>query len=238
MTVVELQSAWMAVDAAVRALALFPPGDITPARWEKVAAGEVTHWSAGAEVRRVVAARIIPLPITAVWLGVTDDHPIEPISGLREHALRGAWSSPKLLYQHIDLPWPFDDRQWVIELRNNASLYQRAGVWERSWTLADPAPAGSHWDPEALATPVNEGAWLMMPINLGDSSPPSTLAVYQARASLGGVVPEDAVRAWTAASLDELFARYQRNAESMFRRYGAGCSPQPGPDGSPLPCLP
>ncbi len=233
MTPAELKSAWIAVEAAIQAFAFLPPGKLDDAVWTALAQGELAQWSVGTEVRRVAAARLVALPATAMWLGVTDDHPIEPIRGLQEHALRGAWSSPKLLYQHIDLPWPFEDRQWVIELRNNARLYGEARVWERSWVLADSASAAQYWDPAALSTPVNEGGWLMVPV-----SQQRTLVLYQARASLGGVFPESAVRAWTAATLDEMFSRYERNAASMSTRYGAGCAPQPGPDGGALQCLP
>lgn len=228
----------MAVSAVIQALAAFPPGTTT-VDWDAVAAGKVARWAGTGEERVAGGVAIFRTSREAAWLGITDDHPTEPVAGLTEIPLRGAWASDKLLYQHLDLPWPFEDRHWAIDIRNNTSLAERSGVWERSWRLEASAleQARSHMPASlfdvSLLTPVNEGSWLLIPLDAT-----STLVFYQTRVKLGGMVPDGAVHTWAMATLDEVFAKYQQNAATIPSRYGAGCTAQPGADRKPIPCFP
>lgn len=232
-----LQTLWAAVEGAVQETARFPPGAL-PAfvDWADVAAGRV-------EVRRgarVVGVGLLPVSRPAAWLSITDDDPVGArAEGLFEARLSGAGAGPKTLYQHLDLPWPFADRHWAIDLRTNAALARREPrVWERAWTLDSSALAAARsldparWD-AAEAVPVNEGGWLL--VEAGDAH---TLAVYSVRADLGGGVPESAAAAYTSSTLDALFAQIARNAEDEAGRYRGACRTQPGGDGAPMACFP
>jgi hypothetical protein len=232
-----LHRAWTAVLAAVQALSFLPPPPLEGDVWDNLATTGQARLRSGAEVQQVVGLGIFPAPQAQVWLALTDDRPSEAIAGLTEIALRGAWTSPKLLYGHLDLPWPFQDRQWVIELRNNTALAQSSGVWERHWSpkpealeLARPT-MGAALD-SALLTPENEGNWILLAL-----SPTQTLGIYQTRVSMGGVVPDSAVDAWAASSLKEVFDKYTRNALNMPAHYGPGCSVQKGANDVPIPCF-
>ena len=213
---------------------MFPPGALRVS-WDAVAAGKVARvrQSAG-----VMGVGLLPCTLAEAWLAVTDDHPIDAVSGLTQIPLQGAWASEKWLYQLLDLPWPIADRHWVLHSTNNATLAAH-GAWERAWTLAADwlpkarAPVGAErWD-AAVMTPVNQGSWLLVSVDANN-----TLGVYQARADLGGGVPEDAAEAYSAATLTDLFRATGRNAASMRTRYTTGCTPQPAPDGARIPCFP
>ena len=228
---------WAAVSAAVNKDAYFAPPKLPAPVWTEVASGRIARLGDTAASGRVVAVGVIHASRPAVWLALTDDHLSDNVDSLTEVALRGAWSSPKTLYQRLDLPWPVTDRHWVIDLRNNATL-AAAGVWERAWTLDRAAllTAREHTDiagfDAAAAIATNDGSWLLVSIDTHD-----TLAVYQARVQLGGALPDGAVDAFTRGQVDGLYSGIRKGAESLSKRYGAGCRPQPAPDGSPIPCF-
>lgn len=171
------------------------------------------------------------------WLSITDDTPSEPVKGVTELVLAGRWSSEKLLYQYLDLPWPLQDRHWAIRLRGNAALAEKSGVWERHWKLDEAGmelarPKMGERYAEALMTPVNEGDWLLLSLGARD-----TLVIYQTRASLGGGVPDSAVEGWAFSGIAEVMEKMEKNALRMRTFYSESCDVQPGADGRPIPCF-
>ncbi len=239
MTAGALAAVWAAVAPTVTTTATFPPPALDARVWEDVAAGKVARRTfPGEPASTVVGVGVLDLTREEAWLSLTDDRLSAEIESLTEVALQGAWASPKRLYQRLDLPWPFNDRHWVISLTNNARLATASGVWERAWTLRSDllAEARARTDTErfdaAEAVTVNEGGWLLVPLEDGD-----TLAVYQARATLGGSVPDGAVDSYTRSSMTGLFEGVERNAAKVRKRYKAGCTPQPGADGASIPCF-
>lgn len=235
MDLAALTEAWENVAAAVASHARWPPSGVAEAL-PGVAAGKVVKVRSPAGV---VGVGLLGASREAAWLAVTDDHPVDAVSGLTQVALRGAWGSDKLLYQRLDLPWPFQDRHWVLASETNRALGGASAAWERAWRNAPEALPGAraHTDAAgfdgALGVVENDGAWLLVPV--GGTA---TLGVYQARVDLGGSLPEGAADAWSAATLDALFRSTTRDAASMARRYGPGCTPQAGGDGRPIPCFP
>lgn len=236
MDAVGLLALWASVEGSVRALAVVPPAPPTAALAREVDAGGIGR--ASVSEGGVAAWGVLPVSQPLLWLTLTDDRLSENVNALTERALEGSWASPKLLYQRIDLPWPFADRHWVLRLANNARLAQASGVWERSWTV-DPAalPRGRAEADAALfdastALTVNRGAWLLVPVDAGH-----TLAVYQAWTDLGGNIPPEAADTWARSSLSGLYAGLRKHAAVVRSRYGAGCRPQPGADGTPIACF-
>lgn len=234
MDLAALTAAWEQVAAAVATEARWPPSGV-PAALPSVAAGKVVKVRSDTGVAGV---GLLAASREAAWLAVTDDHPVDAVSGLTQVALRGAWGSDKLLYQRLDLPWPFQDRHWVLQSETNRALAGASAAWERAWRNAPESLPAARARTDAagfdgaLGVVVNDGAWLLVPVG-----PSATLGVYQARVDLGGSLPEGAADTWSAATLDALFRSTTRNAASMARRYGPGCSPQPGGDGRPIPCF-
>lgn len=238
MNAAALAAAWAAVSASVSAHANFPPKALDAKVWEEVAAGRIAKRTTAGEPALVLGVGVLDVSREEAWLSLTDDHLSDEIESLTEVALRGSWASPKHLYQRLDLPWPLTDRHWVIALTNNAALASAAPVWERAWALRpdELAAARARTDGErfdaATTVDVNEGGWLLLPLPDGD-----TLAIYQARATLGGAIPDGAVDGYTRSSMDELFTGVERNVARVRARYGPGCTRQPAPDGAPIPCF-
>lgn len=235
MDLATLVAAWTQVESAVEDLARFPPGALAVSELEAAAAGRVAR---PRRADRVMGVGLLDLGLAEAWLAITDDQPVDTVEGLLQVPLDGAWGADKRLYQLLDLPWPFQDRHWVLDSRTNRALAARSGAWERAWTASpgDLPRARDRAGPErfdaALPVPVNEGAWLLVPVDAGH-----TLGVYQARVDLGGSLPAEAAERYTAVTLDRLFLSTERNGRSMRARYGPDCSPQPGGDGAPIPCF-
>lgn len=235
-----LLAAWAAVLPALQASGRLPAPPLGAAELERVAVGEVVKLrlahpdgDVGA-VDRGVGVAWVPVSADALWLAILDDLHNDLVSGLTELHLRGTTPARKVLYQHLDLPLPFQDRHWVLEIRSNAELFASSGAWERSWVLdargvaslaevPGGAPAGALW------TPVNEGGWLLVPVDGG------TLVTYQVRTDIGGSVPQELVLRYALATLDELIRNTSRIGAGMAAHYQAGHAPIARPDGAALP---
>lgn len=236
MTAAALAALWAAVQPGVAVSARVPPPEPAPAVWEEVSRGKVSR--SGLEGGGVVAWGVLPLPRELAWLTLTDDHLSDAVAALTELPLHGRWASPKMLYQRIDLPWPFVDRQWVLALENNAALAAATGAWERSWRVDNRELAAARAKTDIAAfdaaetLTVNRGAWLLVPVDEGN-----TLGVYQAWTQLEGNIPAAATESWARSSIDDLYAGLAKHATAVRARYGPGCSPQPGADGATIPCF-
>lgn len=238
MTGAELAALWAAALPAMQQEAHVPPPSFASAEWADLAAGKVIRKRAGGSTSGIVAARVLAHDRPAVWLALTSDRMAAGVDDLTEIVLQGAWSQSKVLYQRFDLPAPLTDRHWVIRLGNNTSLAQHAGVWERYWSADANALAGARsrtdaaaFD-DALAVTTNAGNWLLLEAGT------QTLAVYQARLSFGGAVPDGVVDMVTGGGMSDMFTAVSKLAANMRSYYGPGCAPQPGADGQPIPCRP
>lgn len=200
----------------------------------KLAAGQVARSRQdlpGAD--RVIGALWTPVDRDALWVAILDDQHFDLVSGLVEEQLPGTGALRKVLYQHLDLPWPVEDRQWVIDLKSNTALATATGgaVWERAWTKADDALA-PHPDPAALWTTVNEGGFLLVDAAGG------TLMIYHVRTEIGGSVPDEATSRWAWSSLEDLLRGVVSRASKVPPHYVAGHAPLYRPDGVPVPLWP
>lgn len=226
-----LRRAWEAATPALRDAAV-QPWSLPEEVWARLAAGQVARARLplpGAD--RVVGALWTEAPRDALWIAILDDQHFDPVEGIVEEQLPGTGALRKLLYQRLDLPWPLEDRQWVIDIRSNTALWRRSegSVWERAWTLAEAAlaPAPS---PDALWSTTNEGAWLLVDAAGG------TLMLYQVRAEIGGNVPDEASTQWAWSTLDELLRGTDARAKTAVpAHYDARHAPVARPDGSLIP---
>lgn len=235
-TAESLAAAWALVSAAITANAVHPPPVPTAAVMKEAAAGRLGRISLGEN--GVAGFAVLKASQAQVWLSLTDDRLSEDVAGLTEIALEGRWSSPKVLYQRVDLPWPVDDRHWVLRLSNNATLATTSGVWERSWKLANDRLAESRdrTDATVFDTSVsmyqNKGSWILIPLDTGE-----TFGVYQVWVDLGGKIPAEAAEAYTRSSLLGFVRGVEAHVPDIVGRYGPGCTPQPGGDGALIPCF-
>lgn len=218
---------WAALGPALRSEGRMPPR-LSEADLRRIAAGEtVRRRVSGSGTDRAQGAMWSPLSKEALWIAILDDKHDTIVSGLREEQLPGTTPNRKLLFQHIDLPWPLTDRQWVIDLSNNRALYQatEGRVWERTWTLADPTLA-THPDPEGVWLPANDGAWFLASAGGG------TLAVYQVHTLIGGIVPDEVATRWALSSLREMLDHVSRRATVLGPHYQGAHEVMVRPDGS------
>lgn len=231
-----LASAWDAIAPEVARLAAVPPAPIPAEAFRAAATGEIHARTTSPPARRVQAVGVLPVDRALAWLSITDDRLDEHVSGLDEVALQGRWTDEKLLYQRIDLPWPLQDRHWVIQLRNNEALAAATGAWERSWGPANArlGEARARTDAAAfdaaLRVDENLGSWILVPVE------GATLAVYQAQVSLGGSIPDGALASYVRSQVQETFRGVGENARALAGRYGPGCAVQRGGDATAIPC--
>ncbi len=178
---------------------------------------------------RAIGVGWTPHPREAVWVAIIDDIHNTMVSDLTEHRLGQTPSGAKLLYQRLDLPWPFNDRQWTIEIRSDRAVADHTSnqVWSRSWTLS-PNKAPQVATEDALWAPTLDGGWLVIDAAGG------TLVVYQARTTIGGVVPDDVVTRWALSTLDEMMGNLFKRAAEIPSHYDASHESILGGDGQPI----
>ena len=181
---------------------------------------------------RAIGVGWTPHPRSAVWVAIIDDIHNTMVEGLTEHRLGQSEAGGKLLYQRLDLPWPLNDRQWVIEIKNDQVLAQATEdqVWSRAWALTTHrAPEVA--DGEALWAPTLDGGWLALDVAGG------TMVVYQARTTIGGVVPDGLVTRWAMSTLDEMLGNLFARAAEIPEHYSETHDPIIGGDGRPIPAF-
>lgn len=171
-----------------------------------------------------------PLSREAIWLAVLDDTHDTLVKILSERTLYYTEDGRKVLYQHLDLPWPISDRQWVIEIWNNAKLTEATDnqIWERVWNLTD-SSSMKHPDPEAIWAPMTDGAWLFIPALGG------TLVIYHVRSTVGGAIPDEVVTRWALATIDEMIVHAVTRAEEIPTHYDAKHFSINGGNNQPVP---
>lgn len=178
---------------------------------------------------RAIGVAWTPHARNAVWVAIIDDIHNTMVDGLTEHRLGASARGHKLLYQRLDFPWPLNDRQWVIEIENDPSLAEATTnqVWSRSWSLSTHT-APDVADKEALWAPTLDGGWLALDVAGG------TLIVYQARTTIGGVVPDGLVTSWAMSTLDEMLGNLFKRAAEIPAHYTADHAPILGGDDKPI----
>lgn len=171
-------------------------------------------------------------PIDALWLSILDDAHFKLVKGLFEEQLPGTAKGRKFLYQHVDMPWPIKNRQWVLDIDNNPALFAATGgkVWERTWTLADSALAPSPRE-DAIWVSLNEGGWQIY------SWPDGVLLIYHVRASMDGWISDDLVTRYAMSTLEKMLRDIDTRAGTMASHYDKKHARLTRPDGSEIPAM-
>lgn len=171
-----------------------------------------------------------------LWISCQDSHfqQQESTTELRvslQPPDKAAW------YGYLDLPWPFDDRHWLVNVYNNHKLAEATTnmAWEHPWTLVPKAGAMDTMRPlisqgkvkgvdseklnSAIYTPVNRGAWFA--IDLGGHA----IFGYHATTVVGGNIPENLITQFVFQGLDTLLKDIETRAEkSIPSHYTSGHS--------------
>ncbi|MCB9758581.1 MAG: hypothetical protein H6739_01950 [Alphaproteobacteria bacterium] len=180
----------------------------------------------------------------ALWVSCQDPH-FSAEERLIEKVLRRDGPEHAWWYGFLDLPAPFDDRQWVVEVWNNHDAARTTGSWEHPWRLASDGPTlvrpfVERGEVDALTVetvdaavwvPESEGAWIVIPVD-----DQQRLLVHHSAADLGGHIPERLVAEYVLRGMDNLLERVDARAESEVpAHYIAPHRPVYSGAGEPIP---
>jgi hypothetical protein len=172
--------------------------------------------------------QVVDAPRLLVWVSLLGES--DELSGKVKRALlankpAGAY----VTYQHMDLPWPFKDRQWVILSEKNSALADESAdrIWEHRWSLVprdEDVLETAHAEgrssgvtrqqlDDSVYLAANRGAWILF--DLGHER---TLVAAYLDVDLGGEFPGALVRSFTKRQLkSELKAlKALRRADSTY----------------------
>lgn len=193
---------------------------------------------------RVVGLLLLDMPLRQVWIAGQDPHFSSP-DGVTEARLSGS-GDRAVWYGFLDLPMPFSDRHWVVDVWNNHDLAQATSnrMWEHPWRL-DPdglplarapieagqiSPVTPKLYDKALYTPVNYGAFVFIGVNEGQ-----TLLSYHATSVIGGNIPERLAAEFIRSGLEKLLRRIEKIArDTVPTHYTAEHPIVLGGDGQPV----
>lgn len=196
---------------------------------------------------RVVGFIFTDQPRDRMWLSTQDHHfsggeAIEAPIYLKKN--RSSW------YAMLDLPRPFKDRHWVIEIWDNVDLAKQGdgAFWEHPWRLnpdgisvARPLVergAVEGLDLEAfdaaLYTPVNQGALVF--IALPDEH---SLMAYDVTSVIGGNIPDRLVAEFVRITMERSLRAVEKRAREVIPgHYREGHTPVIGADGAAVSFCP
>jgi hypothetical protein len=164
---------------------------------------------------RVVGWQTVKAPRLLVWLSLLGAR--EDSSARRQHVVlarrpAGAYVS----YHHIDLPWPFKDRHWLLLCEKNLSLASEShdDIWEHRWSLLplDDSQLEAAYDTGAVAgltrktfddslyLTANQGAWIVFDLGVD-----GTLVAASMDIDLGGRFPDALVQSFAKHQMREFF---------------------------------
>ncbi len=199
--------------------------------------------------QRVVGYVLFDVPRVDVWVAATDPHAGYSGGMLRETRLVEDDAAGSVWYQHLKLPWPVQDRHWLIRIRRDADLAAatEGRVWKHAWALDENcekfvsqfiqaghiANVPLETARKSIYTPVNHGAWIAieMPGN-------RTLLVYHVSTVVGGSIPDSFVVEWAMLTLDRLLRQVGDYARTIPKHYAGAHEIAHEPGGAPIPPYP
>lgn len=235
-----------AVLAGYDRAAVFPLPRLSPEDHAALARGELVRVldqpQAQADApRRATGLLVVPAARDLVWVACQDPHFAQSDSA-RELRVRSEGADRSVWYGLLDLPRPFSDRHWLVDVQNNHALaaQSRNQAWEHLWRLRGGGEAevaalvasgrlssvSSTLVAEAVWTPVNHGAWLV--VALDDQH---TILGYHATSVVGGAIPETLVIRFIHSSLGSVLGGVAARAQTMAAHYRDGHPPVIGGDG-------
>lgn len=174
----------------------------------------------------VMGVHVVVAPRLLVWLTVMGG------TGERDERLTRTYLSRTddgdyMRYQHIDVPWPFRNRHWVIDCKKNRAVAERSQgrIWEHQWNLADDGL--SYLDEAAKLTGLtrksmdksiyitsNAGAWILMELDAQ-----RTLVVFWSDVDLGGRIPRSLVRRFARGQIKDRLQDLGPMSQRVARAY-------------------
>ena len=171
--------------------------------------------------QRAIGMLLSPVPAKQLWISCQDSH-FSQQSSTTEKRLSLNTDRSAEWYGFMDMPWPFSDRHWLVNVSNNISMAAKTNdaCWEHPWDLilGEKSKIYSHLGKKPLAniskemvdsaiyTPVNKGAWGLIQIE------DQNLLVYHATTVVGGSIPTDLVVKLVRTSLNDMLKNIETRA--------------------------
>ena len=207
--------------------AYFPIPELDTKQIQHLKKGEVVRMldrASPMEPRRAIGMIILNTSKEAAWVAYRDPHYITQ-NQTQESLIFIKNADQERWYGYLDLPWPFSDRHWLIDVWNNHKLATESSnkYWEHPWELTKdgedlivdlqkesklPAIATSQAITKAILTPVNRGAWFAITIE------DQTLLGYHCTSVVGGNIPEGPLAQYVLSSIEGLLKPVKKRAES------------------------
>ena len=175
--------------------------------------------------QRVVGLLVTPEARDAVWIAIRDSH-FSHADDLLEVQLSPAGEDPVVWYQHLDAPFPFADRHWVIDVSDTLELARATDgrAWEHWWDLTENGEAVAKAAvgkgrvegmdaasiEDAIYTPVNHGAWGVMALPSG-----GTVLAYHVTSVVGGAIPEKMIADYILLTLRRVLRSVEKKAREQ-----------------------
>jgi len=225
---VELNAAWSAFNTgAEHALPA-----LTERQQERLLRGKLVKYrkvgDPGAP-QRVVGMQILPMDRARIWAAARSED--VDYEGTTFWLVPGAPEDRERWYQWMDIPYPFADRHFVIDVWDNQALAKATGgkVWEHPWAIAQqglPVARAAVTEgkvkglteelyDKSVLVDTNNGAWVA--IALG---PKETLAVFHVQTVIGGNIPDKLIADYMMLTMKKLFKDLTRRAatcETWFK---------------------
>ena len=226
--------------AAFNRTAVYPLPKLSHGDLQRLASKKVVklrETGSADSAQRAIGLVLLDRPRDAVWVSArNEDGSYASMSNLKIPAV----GAVERWYQHLDVPFPFTDRHWVIDVWDNHELAAAGPCWEHPWRLAasggDTARAsvvaGRVGDLTAkqfdgsLKVPVNNGAWVACQFG-----PEETLLVFHAQSVVGGNIPDRLVVDFTMMTLGKVLRQVDERAATAAEWYADDLV---GGDGEPI----
>jgi hypothetical protein len=195
----------------------------------------------GSGSRRAMGFILTDVSRDAMWVSCQDLHFVQS-SSVHESRLGSPSAGKVRWYGLVDLPRPFSDRHYVVDVWNNRALAEKTEgrAWEHPWTLVPGGVTAARaaveagtvpqtdldmWE-AAIETPTNMGAWVAIALPDG-----SSIFAYHAATRVGGNIPEGMMVQYVKATLDDTLRSIEKRArEKIPSHYRAGHPPVVGGD--------
>ncbi|MFT5455594.1 MAG: hypothetical protein ACI9K2_002076, partial [Myxococcota bacterium] len=177
--------------------------------------------------QRAVGMLLTAQPRDAIWVAArTEEGGAASITSLIVPSV----SEAERWYQHLDAPFPFADRHWVIDVWDNHAVAEASPCWEHPWRIA---PAGydaaraavaagrvgkvseKQFD-SAVKVGVNNGAWVACTVG------GRTLLVFHAQSVVGGSIPDRLVTDFTMMTLGKVLRGVETRSTTAATWYDGG----------------
>jgi hypothetical protein len=203
------------------------PGENDLERMVKKRVVRIRHVSSPDEPQQVIGYYVMSGTMRQVWISARDPHS-STIDDLIDQQVQNHGKGREVWYQHMDLPWPFVDRHWLLDVADNHAAAKAGVGWEHYWELSDNGPeraaeyiaAGGIPDmtteraAPAIYVNDNVGAYFVAPLPNGES-----LFCFHAKSTVGGNIPDRLIADYTAMTMNKYLTAIEKRIDEMEKHY-------------------